>query len=165
MIIRRVFCWYLILMCTPKMGDNFSDRKLGTKMVRNRVSDFLSHPWRECDQQTLRGTKHDWLVVSWILFLIYGMWSVPLTNSYFSRWLKPPSRITMITCIVLLVPYVLEFIYIFLFICINYDVFFHGRPKRVGRASCHRAWRCHHFKGRGPWQLQFTQEEWIQARA
>ena len=59
--------------------------------------------------------------------------SSQLTNSYFSRWLKPPSRITMITCIVLLVTDVLEFIYICLFICINYDVFlFHGRPKSVG---------------------------------
>ena len=33
-----------------------------------------------------------------------------------------------------------EGIYIYLFICINYDVFlFHGRPLKVSGASCHRA--------------------------
>ena len=36
-----------------------------------------------------------WLVVSNMNFIsrfIYGMSSFPLTNSYFSRWLKPPTR-------------------------------------------------------------------------
>ena len=36
-----------------------------------------------------------WLVVSnmnFIFHFIYGMSSFPLTNSYFSRWLKPPTR-------------------------------------------------------------------------
>ena len=33
------------------------------------------------------GFKHDF----WIFHFIYGMSSFPLTNSYFSRWLKPPT--------------------------------------------------------------------------
>ena len=35
-----------------------------------------------------------WLVASnfFIFHFIYGMLSFPLTNSYFSTWLKPPTR-------------------------------------------------------------------------
>ena len=33
------------------------------------------------------GFKHDF----WIVHFIYGMSSFPLTNAYFSRWLKPPT--------------------------------------------------------------------------
>ena len=34
------------------------------------------------------GFKHEWI----IYHFIYGMSSFPLTNSYFSRWLKPLTR-------------------------------------------------------------------------
>jgi len=34
------------------------------------------------------GFKHEWI----IFHFIYGMSSFPLTNSYFSRWLKHPLK-------------------------------------------------------------------------
>ena len=41
------------------------------------------------------GGDYFWLVVSnmFTVHFIYGMSSFPLTNSYFSRWLKPPTSI------------------------------------------------------------------------
>ena len=39
-----------------------------------------------------------WWFGTWLLFFhfIYGMSSFPLTNNYFSRWLKPPTRSTVV---------------------------------------------------------------------
>ena len=37
----------------------------------------------------LGGLEHDWIIVP----IILGISSSQLTNSYFSRWLKPPSSI------------------------------------------------------------------------
>ena len=39
------------------------------------------------DLTDVGGFKHDWM----IFLFIYGMWSFPLTNSYFLEGLKPPS--------------------------------------------------------------------------
>ena len=53
---------------------------------------------------TAMDTHGYWLVVSNMAFIfhnmlfsiiLYGMSSFPLTNSYFSRWLKPPTRYTI----------------------------------------------------------------------
>ena len=41
-----------------------------------------------------------WFGTCYIVHSIYGMSSFPLTNSYFSRWLKPPTRYGIIVDIV-----------------------------------------------------------------
>ena len=74
MIIRRVFCWYPILMCTPKKGDNFCDRKLGTKMVRNRVSDFFEPSLKGMRPTNFEGNKTR--LVGGFMNFIFNIWDV-----------------------------------------------------------------------------------------
>ena len=69
--------------CLPLVNIQQTD---GTSPCLSSVNQLFLWPW-------LKNSKPGWwFQTCFILHFIYGMSSFTLTNSYFSRWIKPPTR-------------------------------------------------------------------------
>jgi hypothetical protein len=88
------FSTYLLVICLIEIDGVYRSGKNGWIFY----SELLVYPRVSMDigkSEFQASYIYIWAVVSnmnFIFHFIYGMSSFPLTNSYFSRWLKPPTR-------------------------------------------------------------------------
>ena len=85
-----VFIWRLFLLFETSNWSQSPAASAG-------ATSFRWSPWSLQQAMMTREGIHlilsGWWFQTWILFsIMYGMSSFPLTDSYFSRWLKPPTR-------------------------------------------------------------------------
>ena len=85
-----ILCIHLVSpTCSTQQPD--LGKKIGTSGDVNIMAGMWGH-LPKSQSINISG----WWFGTWILFSIsYGMSSFPLTNSYFSRWLKPPTRYSL----------------------------------------------------------------------
>ena len=63
-----------------------------TDLPSGNLSHTVDGPAKSCTTKRMVETLSGWWFQTFFVFhFIYGMSSFPLTNSYFSRWLKPPT--------------------------------------------------------------------------